>query len=352
MSLLRFSRAVIGGAVVLAGLAACQSVPKHPALDLTKLEAKLESGSPYPLTTSLVVYRDDTIVYEGYFDQGRADLSNDTRSATKTLVALAVGAAIADGALTSVDDLAFEGFPDKALSPLKAAISYRDLLTMSSALHCDDNQNTPGTEDRMHETEVWQDFVLGLPDQPDYARDEEGLGSFRYCTAGTFWLGQALEQATGQPVDAYIADRLFAPLGISEYEWFRSPSGEVQTGGGLRMTARDLGKVIRLIRDGGTFEGRRVLPTAWIEEMTTAWRYNGFDAHYGYQIWRRDLDYGCGQTQAWMMGGNGGNYMISFEKEDVAIVLTRQAYNTPTMHMESGRLIQNEVLPALLCEAG
>ncbi|MEM1380451.1 MAG: serine hydrolase [Pseudomonadota bacterium] len=354
MSCFTHVRAVVGGATALLSVGACQTQPASPQGSLTELSSVL-IDSPYPKTTSLIIYRGDTLVHEGYYNQGTPELLNNTRSATKTVVALAVGAAIANGDLDSALDLAMAPLARErgvVLSPLKAAITYRDLLTMSSALHCNDDGRSPGTEDNMHATEVWENFVLGLPDQPGYARDEKGLGSFRYCTAGTFWLGQALEHETGQPIDEYVAEHIFAPLGIENAEWFRSPSGEVQTGGGLELSSRDLSKLIRLVRDGGVYQGQQIVPEAWANDMATPWRDAGRGMRYGYQMWNRDYDYGCGTSTAWLMAGNGGSHMLAIKEHDLAIVLTRQNYNTNGMHQESNALMEKVVLPSLLCPAG
>src|SRR5580692_8816130 len=128
-------------------------------VSLGELRAAITRGD-YPKTTSVLVMRNGTLVYEGYFGDGRRGLLNDTRSAMKAVTALAVGAAIADGAIPSANARAFEYFSD--LRPWqhetadKDAITLADLMSMSSALDCDDNDdNSPGAEDRMHEQAVW-----------------------------------------------------------------------------------------------------------------------------------------------------------------------------------------------------
>jgi hypothetical protein len=76
-----------------------------------ELRAAIDRGD-YPKTTSILVVRNGTLVYESYFGNGRRSLLNDTRSAMKAVTALAVGAAIADGAIPSADAPAFKFFAD------------------------------------------------------------------------------------------------------------------------------------------------------------------------------------------------------------------------------------------------
>lgn len=193
------------------------------------LDAAIGDGV-FRQVTSVLVAKDDDLVFEQYWGDGGPDRLNDTRSATKSLTAMAMGAAIADGYIESIDAPAFAYFegerPFRYASTLKDAITIRDLLTMSSALDCDDNDwESPGNEGHMYPAPRWTYFVVDMPTMQTYARNANGYGPFRYCTAGSFILGQIIERAVGEPVDAYIERRLLAPLGIASIAWDRSPSG-------------------------------------------------------------------------------------------------------------------------------
>ena len=74
---------------------------------------------------------------------------------------------------------------------------------MSSALDCDDDDDSPGNELGMYPRPVWARWAVDLPVKAGYTRDAAGRGPFAYCTAGTFLLGQILQRAAGQPVDRY-----------------------------------------------------------------------------------------------------------------------------------------------------
>jgi CubicO group peptidase (beta-lactamase class C family) len=89
----------------------------------------------FPKTTSVLVMQRDRIIYERYFGDGGAEVFNDTRSATKSITALAIGAAIQDRSISSVNSPAFQYLADLAPfendSPLKREITIEDFLTMS-----------------------------------------------------------------------------------------------------------------------------------------------------------------------------------------------------------------------------
>jgi CubicO group peptidase (beta-lactamase class C family) len=307
----------------------------------------------FPKTTSVLVIQNGRITYESYFGAGSPELLNDTRSATKSVTALAVGAAIADGAIASVDAPAFAFLEDKAPfandGPLKQAITIKDLMTMSSALACnDDDDKSPGNEDRMHEQQDWTRWAVDLPTRADYARDSSGLGSWAYCTAGAFLSGQIVQRAVREPVEVYIDKRIFKPLGITRFEWPRSPSNELMTGGGLRLTSRDLAKLAWLVTDRGRWQGKQILPASFVDEMTTTRRTAYGDHGYGFFYWQFDYQSPCGKQSGWYMAGNGGNAIVSFRALNAAVVVTRQNYNTRGMHQQTQALLEHQVLP-LLC---
>jgi CubicO group peptidase (beta-lactamase class C family) len=309
----------------------------------------------FPKTTSVVVIERGHVAYESYFNGGSPDLLNDTRSATKSITALAVGTAIADGKIPSVDAPAFGFLKDKAPfandSVLKRAITLRDLMTMSSALACnDDDENSPGNENNMHQQNDWTRWAVDLPTRPDYARDASGLGTWAYCTTGAFLSGQIVQRAVGMPIDEYIETRLLGPLGVT-LEWPRSPSGEVMTGGGLRLTSRDLAKIAWLVEEHGRLRNRQLMSPAFVDDMTTSHRVAIGDHGYGYFYWQYNYHAPCGSLSGWYMAGNGGNAVLSFHSLNAAVVVTRQNYNTHGMHQQTQALIENVVLPVLCRDA-
>jgi len=308
--------------------------------------------------TSVLVSHEGELVYEQYWGDGGRHYMNDTRSATKSLTAMLLGAAIADGHIDGVDTPAFTWFADERPyhfeSPLKDAVTLRDLLTMSSALDCnDDVWESPGNEEHMYPARRWVFFVLDLPVKEDYARDESGFGPFSYCTAGSFLLGQIIERAVGEGVDQYMQRRLFAPLDIPRANWPRSPSGEVQTGGGTELTSRDLLKLAELVRTNGTRDGDAVLPASWVQEMLQPHVKPREQHDYGYQWWREDFRCGDETVSGWYMSGNGGNKVAVFDDLDLSVVVTARLYGTRGMHQQSTDIINDYVLPSVgKCMAG
>jgi CubicO group peptidase (beta-lactamase class C family) len=334
------------------------AAPVSVDLDVAPLQALKDAvaDGEYPNTTSVLVVRDGKLVYEEYFGEGGRDVLNDTRSAMKSITSLAVGAAIAEGHIPSQHVPAFAYLSDlrpfRSDGPVKEAITIEDLLTMSSALDCnDDDDKSPGSEDNMHPQANWSRWAVDLPTMEDYRRDAAGLGPWRYCTTGSFLLGQILQRASGQRADRYIGSRILQPLGITRWEWPYSPSDEPMTGGGLRLRSRDLAKIAAMIFDGGRWNGKRIVPEAWIDASLSIHRQAYADANYGYFFWQRDYETPCGPLPGWYMAGNGGNAIVILRPLRTAIVVTRTNYSTRGMHQQTTDLLQRYVLRALSCKA-
>src|SRR5438270_6258158 len=107
----------------------------------SSVTASVQHGD-FQQVTSILVARHGRILYERYFDEGGVAALRNTRSATKTITGMLVGAAV-DRGLLRADARVLDYFPARAPhmlhpDPRKARITVEDFLTMSSLLECDD----------------------------------------------------------------------------------------------------------------------------------------------------------------------------------------------------------------------
>jgi len=318
-----------------------------------------EAAKKYAKLTSVLIASKGATIYEHHFNDATPETLHDTRSVTKSITALAVGRAIADGKIEGSKARIIPLFADLArianLDAAKQGLTLADLLTMSSPLAADDSdQESPGNEDRMHEQANWTRWGLDLPTRKDAARDASGRYPFHYATIHAVLLGQAVQRAVGTPIDAYIKDSLLAPLGITACEFQTSPSGEIMTGGGLRLRSADLLKLGQLVLDGGSAHGRQIIPKAWINECLTLHRADtvGPGIGYGYLFWHIELETGEGRakTPCWFMAGNGGNAVAIFPTLQGVAVITRADYNAPSTPRETLEILSRHVVPMLEAE--
>jgi CubicO group peptidase (beta-lactamase class C family) len=271
------------------------SVAPDPVPSLAAMDAAIRAGT-FSQITSVIVARRGQIVHEQYFDTGGRDVARNTRSLTKTVTAMLIGAAISRGRLMGVDERVTPWFDDMAPfanpDPRKEAITIKDFLTMSSLLECDDqNQFSRGNEERMYLIEDWVRFTLDLPIKgfPPWITkpaDSPHGRAFSYCTAGVTTLGALLERATGKSLDRFAHETLLGPLRIEGERWPHAPTGFAQGGGGLEMRSRDLLALGELMRNKGRRDGKQVLPTEWVEAMMKPHaRVDDSRGDYGYLTW-------------------------------------------------------------------
>jgi CubicO group peptidase (beta-lactamase class C family) len=325
------------------------------AVLLTTLGERVRDNTFHQITSVLVMV-DGKLAYEGYFNGAGRETQHDIRSASKTVTSMLVGEAIARGALSGVDAKVFGFFPErhpKNPDPRKLQVTVEDLLTMSSLLECDDeNQASSGNEERMYVTEDWLGFFLDLPIKgfaPWVTKPSESpFGrSFSYCTAGVFTLGRVIEKTTKRTIPDFARETLFAPLGIEKVTWIYSPLNEAQTGGGLRIRSRDLAKLGQLYLDGGRWHGQQVVPEAWVKTSTAAHVQAAETDTYGYLWWRRDFTAGTRTFPAFYMSGNGGNKVVVIPSAKLVAVLTSNFYNSRGMHEQTAKLLTDYILAAL-----
>jgi len=72
----------------------------------------------------------------------------------------------------------------------------------------------------------------------------------------------------GGAVEDFAARHVFAPLGSACVEWAFTPLGLAVSGGGLRLSSRDLHKTGQTYLDGGAWRGNRVVSEVWVSECT------------------------------------------------------------------------------------
>lgn len=295
------------------------------------------------LVHSLLVARRGRLVLEEYFHGFGRDTPHDIRSAGKTFASLLLGAAMQEGAPigpdTRITDLLRARGPFANFDPRKAEITLAHLMTHTSGLACNDNDDaSPGGEGAMQsqsEQPDWQRYALDLPMAHDPG------ARYAYCTAGINLVGGALNAATGEHIPD-LFDRLVArPLQFGTYHWNLMPNGEGYLGGGVYIRPRDLLKIGQLYLDGGVWNGRRVISRDWVSQSTAPHveineATTGMDAETfanvairgadGYAWHRYGVRVGGRTIETYEANGNGGQFLIVAPEYDLVVVITGGNY--------------------------
>jgi CubicO group peptidase (beta-lactamase class C family) len=226
---------------------------------------------------ALIVWRDGAVELEHYWPGFTAASRFDTASMHKTVLALLVGAAIADGHIRSVDDPL--GRYVTGLPSTKASIPLRALLEMASGMQTP--AATPDPANPYWQATFGDDLRAAIdrfpmPDRPGRI--------FAYANANSQYLGWAIEGATGERYAAYLSRRLWRPLGAGDARvWLDREGGAARTSCCLQATARDWLRLGRLLLDEGKVGQRQVVPREWVARMKAP---SPLNPSYGWQIWR------------------------------------------------------------------
>ena len=338
---MRILISVLSTALSLAGAAAAEEKLQWSGEIAGELEAAVEKGD-YQRVTSIMILGGGDLVYEGYFNSASAETRHNTRSATKTINSMLIGAAIADGDIKSVNEPIIKFFRDKRPfenpDKRKNAIKIEDIMTMSSPLECDDwNQFSRGNEERMYLVEDMAQFYFDLPIRgfpvwsPPPEKQPYGR-AFSYCTAGAQLVGWIAARAAKEDLEAYAQRRLFTPLGIETVTWPRTGAGDVMAAGGLELTTTMLARLGQLFLNDGEWNGEQILPKTWIKESLQPRAKVDEVTEYGYLWWLSRYEVNGVSHPVAYMSGNGGNRVIIMPDHELVVVVTKTSYNTRGMH--------------------
>jgi CubicO group peptidase (beta-lactamase class C family) len=262
------------------------------------------------------------------------------------VTSLLAGIALDRGWIKDVDAPVLSFFPEYAdlRTPEKDGITLRHLLTMSADFAWSDPSmsfgNAEDSETPMLRAADPYRYLLELP------LAEKPGEVWNYNSGETGLLAAVLHKASGKGLDALAQEVLFDPLGISDVEWAaRYANGDPIAGWGLRMRPRDIAKVGQLVLDHGRWQGKQVVPEAWIAQSTAPQIDAGW-AFYGYQWWlgrslieRREI--------SWIAGvGLGGQRLVIVPDRDLIVVVTAGLYRSPLQNQVGFTVLNRYVLPA------
>ncbi len=214
---------------------------------------RLEDYLDATRTAAFVVLRDDRIVYERYGrGYGESSLFNSF-SIAKAIMATLVGIAVDEGHIGSLDATVAEHRADLAATAY-GPVALKHLLAMTSGVG-DAPSMLPGRAQY-----YYGDNLLALVKE---GKAEAKPGDrWRYSEADIQVLGFVLEAAVGTTLSAYIAEKLWKPLGMeSDALWALDREGGAEKAFCcLSARARDFARFGRVLLDGGRLGSEQVVP--------------------------------------------------------------------------------------------
>lgn len=233
------------------------SDPVAEGIDPVALKKLLDRADEEHSDAVLILRNGKVVAAKGAWDQKIYAMS-----ATKSVASLAVGALIEDGMIRSLDQPVSDFIPEWRTGE-KSQITVRMLLNHTSGL------NTGGRG---------ATYALKAPlvYPPGSA--------FAYNNPAVDLLALVIEKASGATADAYMARRIFEPLGITDVDWEKDESGYPLTAGELMIRPVDFAKIGQMVLDGGVWKGRQIISKSWLD--LSAEPSQPFDPTCGLLWWR------------------------------------------------------------------
>jgi CubicO group peptidase (beta-lactamase class C family) len=264
---------------------------------------------------SFMLVRHGRVVAEGWWTPYERSASHELYSLSKSVVSTAIGIAVSEGKV-GINDEVLKYFPEEAPSEPSAnlkAMRIRDLLRMST-----------GQEN-------------GVPSDPDKISAKAFLANpvphtpgtyFHYDNAAAFMLSAIIQKQTGQTAQEYLRPRLFEPLGIAQPFWGTNYQGISLGAYGLRGRTEDIAKLGQLYLQKGKWNGKQLIPAAWVEASTSLQTATGSDPNndfsqgYGFFFWRA-------RHGAYFAAGWAGQYCLVLPEQDTVVAITGALLDTP-----------------------
>lgn len=276
------SRSLHNDSVKFTFYAANSADPKR--ISPTKqLSASFEDYLEDNKTVAFLIIRNDSILYEKYFDEYTEESIVASFSMAKSVTSILIGCALDEGLIKSVDEPVTNYVPELKRNGFEK-VTLKHLLQMTSGLDFNESYVNPfGDAATYYYGRNLRKSITKMK-----LKREPGK-SFEYVSGNPQLLGLVLERALKtKTVTEYLQEKLWQPLGM-EYDasWSldKKKNGLEKTFCCINARARDFAKIGRLYLNKGNWNGKQIVSQTWVEESTHPELTEGGAAFYRYQWW-------------------------------------------------------------------
>ena len=248
----------------------------NPKIDRASLE-QISAYAQAANSSALLVMHEGNLVWERYWGELNAASTSNSMSMSKTILALLVGIAIAEGDIES-ELIPVANYIPEWSQDERSKITIQDLLHMQSGLKNSDNTNNPLSDlVQMYAGADADGVALNIP----AARPPQQV--FNYNNGNSQILSEVLERATGERYADYLSSRLWQPLQANNaWVWLDRARGNPKPFCCLFATPRDWTRVGQLFLNRGRVNNEQIVPESWLDKMIQP---STLSDNYGYHIW-------------------------------------------------------------------
>ena len=292
---------------------------------------KLKELNDERKTKSFLVIKNDSILFEKYYDgHKQTDISNSF-SVAKSIVTSMMGKAIMEGKIKSLDQPVSDFF-EEYKNGLASELTIGDLASMSSGMKWNEKYySVINITSESYFTDDLRSVILGQE-----IENKPGKG-FRYSSGDTQLLAMIIEKATGTSLSNYLSQKFWDPMGAENLALWQidsEESGMEKAYCCIAATARDFARFGKLYIDKGKWGDTEILDSSFVElSLNPVFDDSPF---YGYGWWLYEFE----GKKVFTMNGHRGQFVISFPDENIIIVRQGDFNNKGRVSERSGDLYQ------------
>jgi CubicO group peptidase (beta-lactamase class C family) len=282
---------------------------------------------------SLLIIRNDKIVFENYYSKYQRDDLQPIGAATQSLISTLLGTYQYSNESFDLLSKIINYFPEYAQYfeniPQKDQIDIRHLLSHTSGLWWDEWTHPFGTDANdayvMSLSDDWVENILATP------MIREPGNSFNFNSGNAVLMAPLMEKLTGVGLDEYAEQKLFKPLNITDWRWERIPGEYVNAAWGLHMRPIDLAKIGYLFINNGKWNDQELFNEIW-RVRSTRRRYSVSSYFgYGYYWWgfsnNADVVRLLKTNDVFFSWGDGGQFLFVVPHLKLVVVTTAGNFN-------------------------
>lgn len=241
--------------------------------------------------TGLLIIKDGQILVERYQYDRTPQHRLVSHSMAKSITSLAVGFALAEKKIGSLDDKVSKYVPELAGYPY-GETTIRGVLRMSSGVQFTETYDGKDDLAKFSSLQATKGTVEAL--RAFTIREAAEGTRFHYASSETPLLALVVRAVTGKTLSSYLTERLWQPMGAeADATWINTPDGLERAAGNFNAVLRDYGRLGVLLANDGAIGGKQILPKDYLLEATDwhkqpdAFAPNRATPYfgYGYQFW-------------------------------------------------------------------
>ena len=262
-------------------------------------------------TKSFLVIKNDSIVFEKYFDEHKSTSLSNSFSVAKSIVTSMLFKAIMEGKIKGLDQPLSDYF-EEYKEGLASELTVGDLASMSSGMKWSEKYySVINITSESYFTDDLRSVVLrqDIIDKPGQ--------SFRYSSGDTQLLGMVIEKATGTTLTNYLSEKFWQPMGAENSALWQidsAKSGMEKAYCCIASTARDFARFGKLFINKGKWNDEMILDPSYIDLSINPVFEDS--PYYGYGWWLYNYE----GKKVFTMNGHLGQFVISFPDENIIIV--------------------------------